>query len=117
MKVPKNKRLIAVVPAYKLDQRILGLISDLQKYVDQIIVIDDNCPNRVGHIVQSQYSSPDVIVIFNEENLGVGGAVKNGYKLALQNGAEIVIKIDGDGQMDPAMIPKLIEPILSDQAD
>lgn len=117
MKVPNKKRLIAVVPAYKLDQRILGLIADIQKYVDQIIVIDDNCPNRVGHIVQAQYSSPDVIVIFNEENLGVGGAVKNGYKLALQNGAEIVIKIDGDGQMDPAMIPKLIEPILSDQAD
>jgi glycosyltransferase involved in cell wall biosynthesis len=108
---------VAVVPAYKLDESIFGLISELQKYVEQVIVVDDRCPNSVGRLVQDKFNSPKVLVVFNEKNLGVGGAVKIGYKLALLNGADIVVKIDGDGQMDPVLIPSLISPILSDRAD
>ncbi len=117
MKYQKSQHLVAVVPAYKLDESIFELISNLQKYVGQIILVDDKCPNNVGRLVQKKFNSPKVFVVFNDENLGVGGAVKIGYKLALLNGADIIIKIDGDGQMDPSLIPSLISPILSNQAD
>ena len=54
---------------------------------------------------------------YNQENLGVGGAVKKGYRIALENGADVVIKLDGDGQMDPRNIPKLIAPLLNHEAE
>jgi glycosyltransferase involved in cell wall biosynthesis len=117
MRSQESIHLVAVVPAYKLNESIFELISNLQQYVEQIIVVDDKCPNGVGRMVSEKFPGPEVVVVFNKENLGVGGAVKNGYIQALQNGADIVIKIDGDGQMDPALIPKLISPILSNRAD
>jgi glycosyltransferase involved in cell wall biosynthesis len=56
-------------------------------------------------------------VIFNGKNLGVGGAVKAGYLHALADGADIIVKLDGDGQMNPALITRLVEPILAASAD
>jgi glycosyltransferase involved in cell wall biosynthesis len=56
-------------------------------------------------------------VHFNDRNLGVGGAVLRGYKEAMERGADIIVKIDGDGQMDPALLTGFVEPILSGQAD
>jgi glycosyltransferase involved in cell wall biosynthesis len=49
--------------------------------------------------------------------MGVGGAVKTGYHKALEDGADIVVKLDGDGQMDPALISRLVDPILKGNAD
>jgi dolichol-phosphate mannosyltransferase len=83
----------------------------------RIYVIDDACPERVGDLVQGSVSDPRVRVVRNPVNLGVGGAVMAGYKLALEEGADILVKIDGDGQMDPALLPRLVAPLLRGQAD
>jgi hypothetical protein len=56
-------------------------------------------------------------VIFNEKNLGVGGAVKEGYKMGLKEGCDILVKVDGDDQMDPRLIKYLVQPILKGEAD
>jgi glycosyltransferase involved in cell wall biosynthesis len=58
-----------------------------------------------------------IILIRHEKNQGVGGAVLMGFRKALELGAEVVVKIDGDGQMDPAHLPNLIMPILQERAD
>src|SRR5690606_11392859 len=50
-------------------------------------------------------------------NLGVGGAVMTGYLTALADGMDIIVKVDGDNQMDPALIPDFIAPILAGEAD
>ena len=55
-------------------------------------------------------------VLRNPENRGVGGAIVTAYKAALLDGMDIVVKIDGDEQMDPALIPKLVQPILRGRA-
>ena len=62
-------------------------------------------------------ADPRVRVIFNEVNQGVGGAVMKGIAAALRDGMEIVVKIDGDGQMDPAYIPHFVMPIIEGKAD
>jgi glycosyltransferase involved in cell wall biosynthesis len=80
-------------------------------------VVDDNCPNKIGRYIESVCEDPRVQVIYNERNLGVGGAVKNGYRHALDQGAEVVIKFDGDGQMLGSEIPLLIKPIMEKKAD
>jgi glycosyltransferase involved in cell wall biosynthesis len=78
--------------------------------------VDDACPELSGHIAQLSNDSR-VKVLYNPENQGVGGAVKLGYLHALSIGADVIVKIDGDGQMNPEAIPFLVEPILKGESD
>ncbi len=110
------KTIAVVIPSYKVAKHIQNVINSIPEFIDFIIVIDDKCPQNSGKIAQN-LNNKKVIVVFHEKNLGVGGAVVSGYKKALELGAEVVIKMDGDGQMNPDFINDLIEPILNNQAD
>lgn len=109
--------IAVVIPCYKVKNHILRLISQVGFEVNAIYVIDDCCPEMTGAYVQKECIDSRVKVIFHSKNKGVGGAVISGYIQALDDGADIIIKIDGDGQMDPALIPKFIKPILNSKAD
>jgi dolichol-phosphate mannosyltransferase len=106
-----------VIPCFKVTKHILCVIESIPSEVTAIYIVDDACPDSSGLFVQQSVSDPRVAVRFNQQNLGVGGAVMVGYQAALDDGADIIIKIDGDGQMDPSLIPAFIEPILSGEAD
>ena len=112
----KNKKIAAVIPSYKVSSHIKKVITTLPDFIDTVIVIDDKCPQESGNLIQL-LNIPKVIVIFHKENLGVGGAVITGYKKAIELDSDIIVKIDGDGQMNPEYIKKLIQPILNDTAD
>jgi glycosyltransferase involved in cell wall biosynthesis len=118
---PKNSvgktNLVVVIPAYKVSRHILPLIELIGPEVSRIIVVDDACPENSGSIVQQYCSDPRVEVLRHKVNLGVGGATKTGIRAAIVSGANIIIKVDGDGQMDPSLIPNFIEPITSRKAD
>src|SRR5690606_32001950 len=62
-------------------------------------------------------TDPRVRVIRHASNLGVGGAVITGYQAAIADGMDILVKLDGDGQMDASLIPDFIEPIINGEAD
>jgi glycosyltransferase involved in cell wall biosynthesis len=85
--------------------------------VAYIICVDDACPEGSGRLIEAACQDPRVSVIFHTENQGVGGAMITGFRAALARGADIVVKVDGDGQMDPGFIPVLIAPILASEAD
>ena len=106
-----------VIPAYRLTRGVIKLIDSIPQIVSKIVVIDDACPDKSGNLIEKFCKDSRVSVYYNHENLGVGGAVKKGYKIALENGAAVVIKLDGDGQMDPKEIPKLVAPLLNQEAD
>jgi glycosyltransferase involved in cell wall biosynthesis len=106
-----------VIPSYKVRDHILDVIAGIPSNVGRIYVVDDHCPEQSGRFVQETCTDPRVTVIFHEMNLGVGGATKTGYLRALADGAEIIVKLDGDGQMNPGLIPRLVEPILNMNAD
>jgi dolichol-phosphate mannosyltransferase len=106
-----------IIPCYKVSIHICDLISNIGDEVDEIIVIDDCCPENSGKIVEDKCHDPRVRVIFHESNQGVGGAVLTGYKAAIDSGASVIVKLDGDGQMDPALIPAFISPIEKCEAD
>ena len=113
-----SKPTVAVViPVFKVKSKILEVINSVGPEVDFIIVVDDACPELSGQHVQDHNADPRVIIIRHETNQGVGGAVKTGYKRALELGCEIMIKVDGDGQMDASKIIDLITPILTNQSD
>ena len=112
-----NSRLAVVVPSYKVRTHVLDVIARVPPLVERIYVIDDKCPQQSGQFVQEQCTDSRVRVIFHEENQGVGGAVRTGYRAALEEGMDIVVKVDGDGQMDPALIPHFTRPIERGRAD
>lgn len=109
--------IAVVIPAYKVTRHILPLIERIGPEVRHILVVDDACPDASGKLVADKCKDRRVRVLHNEKNLGVGGAVMAGYRAAVELGASVIIKLDGDGQMDPALIPVFAASILEGRAD
>lgn len=112
-----SEKIAVVVPCYKTRKHILDLLGRIGPEVFSIYVVDDCCPEGTGHYVESECDDPRVNVVYNSVNLGVGGAVMAGYGAAINDGCDIFVKIDGDGQMDPALIPSFVSPIITGDAD
>lgn len=106
-----------VIPCYKVSKHIIGLIDKIGDEVGLIYVVDDCCPENSGSLVEASCKDKRVRVIHHDVNEGVGGAVMSGYQAAIIDGAEVIVKIDGDGQMDPSDLLYLIAPILAGEAD
>jgi glycosyltransferase involved in cell wall biosynthesis len=115
--VAADASIAVVIPCHRVTRHIFALLNGIGREVRHIIVVDDCCPDRTGELVTALCRDPRVVVITHAGNLGVGGAVMTGYRRALELGADIVVKLDGDGQMDPALIPHFVAPILDGQAD
>lgn len=112
-----NPRIVVVIPSYKVSNHVLSVIDQIGPEVSRIFVIDDCCPDGSGDLVENNCRDVRVKVIRNSKNQGVGGAVMTGYKAAIAEGAHVIVKIDGDGQMDTSLIPFFVEPILAGDAD
>jgi dolichol-phosphate mannosyltransferase len=110
-------KITVVIPCYKVKQRVLDVIAGIGKDVTRIICVDDACPEKSGAFIEQRCSDKRVNVICLPKNLGVGGAVMAGYRAALEEGAAVVVKLDGDGQMDPRLIPVMVRPVLEGLAD
>ncbi len=110
-------KVVVVIPCYRVTQHILKVIAGIGSEVWRIYVVDDKCTDGSGDYVEANCNDPRVIVLRHETNQGVGGAVMSGYRAAIADGAEVIVKLDGDGQMDPSLILNFIEPILADEAD
>lgn len=109
--------IAVIIPTYRACKHILGVIGDIGSEVDRIYVVDDDCPDNSGNFVEANCKDERVTVIRHIENLGVGGAVMTGYRRAIQDGMRVLVKIDSDGQMDPALILDFVDPIRRGEAD
>lgn len=110
-------RVAVVIPCFRVRDRILDLLARIGPEVDRIYCVDDACPEGSGTLVEQSVADRRVVVLRHRANRGVGGAVVTGYRRALADGADVVIKIDGDGQMDPGLIAPLVTPIAAGRAD
>lgn len=106
-----------VIPCYRVKRHIAAVLRGLEGRVRHVYVVDDKCPEETGRHVEAELARPWVTVLFHEVNQGVGGAVMTGYARALADGHDVVVKMDGDDQMDPAYLPALVHPILAGEAD
>lgn len=109
--------IAVVIPCYRVTQHVCSVIQAIGPEVSRIYAVDDACPDGSGDWVEKNCADPRVVVLRNAQNQGVGGAVMTGYRAALADGMDIVVKIDGDGQMDPGMVPDLVGPIVRGLAD
>src|ERR1035437_2248747 len=114
---PTIGRIAVVIPCYRVRAHILTVLKRIGTEVTQIYVVDDCCPESTGHFVEQNALDPRVTVLYNRTNLGVGGATLVGLQQAALDGAEVAVKIDGDGQMDPSFIPSFVGIILAGEAD
>jgi glycosyltransferase involved in cell wall biosynthesis len=110
--------IVIVIPAYRVQDNISSVLRDLPAYIEHIIVVDDASPDSTADLVAG-LAQKDIrlTLIRHSQNQGVGGAMISGFRKALELGARIVIKLDGDGQMDPAHIPALVTPLILGKAD
>lgn len=111
-------RIVAVVPAYNVAGQLGQVLLDLPELIDEAIVVDDASSDETSAVAEAAArQNPRITVIRHSTNLGVGGAMVTGFQKALESGADVVVKVDGDGQMPIGLAPQLIEPLLRGEAD
>jgi dolichol-phosphate mannosyltransferase len=108
----------AVIPCFKVKAHIADVIAAMPQSVTWIVCVDDCCPDGSGDLIATiAEQNKRVILVRHSQNQGVGGAMLTGYRAALERGADILVKMDGDGQMDAALLPLFVQPIAAAQAD
>ncbi len=109
----KKHKIIAVIPAYNEEKSIARVILETKKHVDKVIIGDDGSSDLTGKIAECLGAH----VIKNDRNRGKGYTLKKLFKEALKYNPDIIVTLDADGQHPPSQIPKLVEPIINNQAD
>lgn len=108
-------KVLLIIPAYNEEENILNTCTKISEFSDEIdyIVINDGSKDNTLKILRE--NNINNINLIN--NLGIGGAVQTGYKYAYENGYDIAIQFDGDGQHDVNYVPNICEPIVEGKAD
>lgn len=106
-----------VIPCYKVKAHILNVLAKTPAWVEGVVCVDDACPEGSGAFIREHATDPRVRVIRLPKNLGVGGATLAGYREAERRGAQVLVKVDGDDQMDLTYAPQMVAPILLGEAD
>lgn len=114
----EDNNIVAIIPCFRVEAEVGSVIASLPHYLKHIVVVDDASPDQTANIViEATKRDQRIMLIRHETNQGVGGAMITGFRKALDLNAGIVVKIDGDGQMDMAHLPDLLIPIIQSQAD
>ena len=115
--MPSGLNIAVVIPCYRVKSHINDVLNNIGPEVNRIYVVDDACPESTGKMVVETNRDSRLKVLFHSQNQGVGGAVRTGYLQALMDGMDVIVKIDGDGQMDPNLILTIARPVLAGRAD
>ncbi|MBU6476233.1 MAG: glycosyltransferase family 2 protein, partial [Alphaproteobacteria bacterium] len=113
----ENPVVAVVIPCYKVKARVLDVIGRIPADVAYVFCVDDACPEQSGDFIKQSCADKRVQVLRHDKNQGVGGAMVTGYKAALETDADIVVKVDGDGQMPPELLPVFVAPIAKGLCD
>ena len=127
-------KILLIIPAYNEEKNILNTCNQIKKYnidkdekIDYIVINDGSKDDTIKILKENKLNHVDLI-----RNLGIGGAVQTGYKYAYENGSawdnelyrlknengyDIAIQFDGDGQHDVNYVPNICEPIIKGQAN
>lgn len=113
-----SKKIAVIIPCYKVERHIQKVIYEIPDFVDFIIAINDGSPDRTGEILQSIAQANELVIVLTHSlNQGKGAALITGYNKAIELNVDIIVKIDGDGQMDMKYMRQFILPIINDKAD
>ena len=109
-------RIGVVIPAYRVADKVETVIRGIPSWIDSIVVVDDQSPDDTAARVE-RIGDRRVTLLRHERNQGVGGAMATGFAEAIRQGLDIAVKMDGDDQMDPEILPEILGPLLAHEAD
>src|SRR5678815_1264654 len=109
----KDRRIAVVIPAFNVARHIADVVKAVPDFIDVVIVVEDAATDETAKVVRS-LEDPRLTVVHHPINQGVGAAMATGFRTAIDRGVDIVVKMDGDGQMDPQFLPALLDPIVLD---
>ncbi len=112
----RDTRVHVVIPAYNVAPHLGVVLRGIPAFVDTVTVVDDGSTDDTAEAAKN-VGDPRVTVLGSPTNEGVGGAMARGFEHALAQGDGIIVKMDGDGQMDPADLPRLLEPLVDGRCD
>ena len=113
-----NNKICVVIPCYNVSKHIEGVINGIPQEISFIVAVNDKSTDNTFSILeQLAETNSKIYIVHHQTNQGVGGAMISGYKKSLELGADITIKMDGDGQMESENIGKLIQPLIEGKAD
>jgi glycosyltransferase involved in cell wall biosynthesis len=104
------------IPAYRAESTVGRVITTLPDFVDQVVVVDDASPDGTAAALAA-VDDRRLTVTRHERNLGVGGAMKTAFRRCLELGVDVVVKMDSDGQMDPAQLKSLLDALVETGCD
>jgi len=114
----ENHSIAVVIPCYKVEKQIQKVVNEIPDFVTAIILVNDASPDRTGEVLDIlAIENSKITVLHHDKNQGVGGAMLTGFQEAVKQNHEVVIKIDGDGQMNVAYFEKLLKTIFVEKYD
>jgi glycosyltransferase involved in cell wall biosynthesis len=112
----EKQKLAVVIPAYKAEATIAAVVDLIPSSVDRIVIVNDASPDMTRQVVEN-IDDPRIVLINHEKNQGVGGAMVTGFKKSLDLGADLIAKLDADGQMDPRFLDRFALTAIRHQCD
>ena len=114
----KGKKIAVVVPAYNEEGLIAATLGGIPEFVDSIVVVDDASTDATAdRAAEVAAGDPRVTLLRHEENAGVGAAVVDGYRRAVEDGMDVAAVMAGDNQMPPEHLPRLLDRLIDDGYD
>jgi dolichol-phosphate mannosyltransferase len=114
----RKYEIAVLIPSYRVEETIGAVLAGLPRFVKHVIVVDDASPDRTSAIVEKfAAKDPRILLLQHGRNQGVGGAMRTGFLKALELGVQIVVKVDGDDQMDLTYLPDMLVPLIEGRAD
>jgi glycosyltransferase involved in cell wall biosynthesis len=105
-----GQKIAVAIPCYKVEQHLQQVVAGLPAFVDTILLVDDCSPDGTPALVDRLESEDSrIVALHHAKNRGVGGAMKTAFGKAMEMGVDVVVKLDGDGQMDSSYIGPLVE--------
>jgi glycosyltransferase involved in cell wall biosynthesis len=112
----RDLKVAVVIPCYGVSRHIVDVVRTLPDLVDRVVLVDDGSPDDLAGAVGALLSER-IVLLRHPTNQGLARAMVTGFQKAIALGVDVVVKLDGDGQMDPAQMPRLLAPIASGDAD
>jgi len=106
---------LVFIPAWNEEDNLPAVLENVRIELPEadVLVVDDGSTDRTAAIA----SARGAYLLRLPFNLGIGGAVQTGYRFAFENGYDLAVQVDGDGQHDPRELPLILAPVLADEAD
>jgi glycosyltransferase involved in cell wall biosynthesis len=116
--VYKKQTVGVVIPAFNEELLIGETLSSIPVFVDRIYAVDDSSTDQTQRLIADYcHKDPRIISILHKKNQGVGAAIVSGYRQSLKDNNQVTVVMAGDNQMDPELLPSIIDPIIGNCAD